>query len=386
MFYHFKKKKNIQHQASVPTFKEFVFQNIRKSGGSYNAEIVSLQKKIEKDIQLIELENYDFIKHNLLDKFDEKFLHENWHKFIDFYQGYINSELDLPVWLQKNCQEHYSDTIKLIKEKILSQFVSLLKIAKIWEEYFQNDKIFKLGLRDQVSHNRQFIEQYADLFLNDSPPIQEFVIQINSKSTLIAFKTIFRVYKLENIAPTQKKELLKEVQKRINVQNEVISHSIYEGEEIHGLIQFYENTKYQLEQIKIPKFQLHDKEEDLPKFKAICKDFLRAPKLFDYKIGELLDLVDQDSEQGLVFDIEPQKKGLFFFFIDTIMQNGVINKNIPEIIENRFTIGGNKVTDCRNQKSRSIQFFLSKLENGNSAMTNQKFQLMNHKYPNNRLR
>ncbi|PWE00031.1 hypothetical protein [Marinilabilia rubra] len=372
-------KKNTSIPVSAPTFQDFVLQNIRNSTDRYTAEIVLLQLKIEDDIQLMELESSDFIKHETLNEFDTNFLHENWQKFINLFESYIHTKPDLPEWLQKNCQEHYSETLSLIREKILSQFVNILEISKFWEEYFQNDKIFKLGLRSQSSHAPQFIKEYSDLFFKDNPPIQDFIIQINSKSTVIAFKTIFRLFILEKIIPTRKEELLKEIQRRISTQNEVILQSLNNEEEIPGLIKFYEKVEAQLKQIKIPKFHLHNKEKDFSKFKDICKDFSRAPKLFAYKIEELLDLVDQESEQGLVFDIDPQKKELFYIFIDTIKENAIVNKNTVEVIENRFTIGGSKIKNFTRTKSDSLKVFFTKLK-VDSKMNNLKYQLLRHKY------
>jgi hypothetical protein len=100
-------------------------------------------------------------------------------------------------------------------------------------------------------------------------------------------------------------------------------------------------------------------------------------------------LVDKNSELGIVFDINKDNEGLFFLFIDTVMVNGVLQKNTTEVIETRFTINGSKINNIANRKYKALKALLKELNDTkicSKARENLKTQLANHKYPNERLK
>ena len=390
MFSNQKKNKNLlEKEATVPTFREFISHNLSTTRDSYNSELVLLQIRMEQDIMEMQLSDENFRDLKLQIKTDPDTLANCWIDFKDIFRNYIHSEINLIDWLKRYCQQHYSETIELIKIKVENQFINIFREAFNWAAYFQSDKIYSLTISNEQDFYFMYTKQYMMKLLACGHTIQDFIFQPKVQISTIAFKTIFSIFTLKNIALTQKRELLEEIQKRITTQKAIKKLSLNSSDVIPGLIEFYEDIKNELEKIVIPKFELHDKEIDLPKFKAICKDYSRAPKLFTNTIEELLDLVDKNSELGIVFDINKDNEGLFFLFIDTVMVNGVLQKNTTEVIETRFTINGSKINNIANRKHKALKTLLKELndnKNCSKARENLKTQLANHKYPNERLK
>lgn len=373
-------KKNYALQPLVtPTFKEFVVRNLNMASGSYNEAICVIQERLEKDIQKIKLIDSDFFEYKILNEFDESFLNKNWMKLIEVFKNYTKSKLHLPDWLKANCLQNYSETVELIKRKIVYQFVNLLKDARNWERHFKSDIIFNRAFTKEGLYDLSYIEIYVKSFFNCDHTINNFCIHTKPNTTSIAYSTIFEVYPQEKVSPTEKEKLLKEIQKRIGVQKKIKEQTSINQNEIIGLIEFYQRIEDQLKQIVILKFVLLNEKSALEAFKSICKYFLRSPKIFNYTLKQLLDLVDQEHEQGLVFDIDKKDEALFYLFIDTIMKHCIVQIDTTKVIESRFTIGGKKITYTSNKKSRALKKLLRSLTE-DSSTEKLKSQLINHKY------
>lgn len=380
-----KKNKSLpEKEATVPTFREFVSQNLSITKNGYNAALLILQIRMEQDILEFQLSDEARQKQILFEDFKPGSVENNWVKFKRIFRDYLHSELYLPEWLQRSSQQNYSETIGLIRTKIESQFINIAKQACYWQDYFHRDKVFGIQTTNLQEIYSLYPTRFIEKLFQTKLPIKDFDIQFHPSQITIAYKTIFELFTQENFAKSQKNELIEELEKRIKSQTRLRIISELNDISIPGLTDFYRLIKTDLENFKEPKFLLKDIENPKNIFRTICKSFSHSPKIFTNNIDDLLDLVDPNTNKGLVFDIDEKNEELFFLFMDTIMKHAIKNIKTSEVVEKRFTIKGNKIKYFSNRKNRKLDQLMDKLKNDKLKST-LGHQLNQHKYKSPRL-
>lgn len=359
--------KNIsQIKHGVKTYKEFFYYHNTNQDTNSQLEINYLLALLKNEIDRSDLSIREFSDYNF---YLPVYLNESQFSclFNNFKQKLLNN-LDnkkLYNWLSLNIQQHNDLTISLLKSHITSQFEKLLIVTNTWIKVFSEDVIFKYSIIQDSENELCPLKsaKFAYTFCNNLLRNGEFngiSFPICANQPTISYQTIFQLHPtdLSFLPYPARVRYREELEKRINIQSRLNLSSETHGTSISNLVDFYKLLINEIEKLPKPKkFKL--KEENLiQKFKRISDYFIRKHKILNCSVQEFMDIIDTKSNEGLIFNVEKEKKTYFFYFIDILTQECISDKGILTVIKDRFTFDGTAFEYCNNtlskQKNRSI--------------------------------
>ncbi len=337
-------KESIAITHSVKTFKEYFYYNNTNQGTNSQFEINNILGNLKNEITLFTLSIHElFINNPKL----TIYIYEDQFSllFASFKQKLLN-DLDynqLHNWLSLNIQPNYQSTIELLKIHIKNQLEKLVTTTNIWVDTFYEDYIFKYSLIDYdsqklcIDKTSKFTYSLCYNLLQNSY-FDGIEISISKRLVTICYQTIFQSYPndLSFLPYTEKFKLRNTLQMRIYSQSRINLSVDTQNASIKNLIDFYKLILNDIAQLPKPLKMKLKTIDSIKDFKIISDYFIRKWKVLNCSLKEFLDIVDEKSNEGYIFNVEEEKKTLFFFFIDILTKVCISNHGILEVIKDRF--------------------------------------------------